>query len=55
LVIPHLIASIAEEDGLHVDNVPAKKGSLWALFFAGGRLAGADYYPSLARSTRAAA
>jgi hypothetical protein len=28
-------------------NNRARKGSLWALFFRGGRLAAADYYPSL--------
>jgi 8-oxo-dGTP diphosphatase len=46
MVIPHVIADLAEEDGLFVGDVPAKKGSVWALFFSDGRLAAADYYPS---------
>jgi hypothetical protein len=42
---------------LALGDVRAKKGSVWALFLAGGRLAAADYYPALAspycRSARA--
>jgi len=30
-----------------VREYPAVKGSVWALFFSGGRLAAADYYPDL--------
>lgn len=46
-VIRHLLVSLAEDAGLDVREYPAVKGSVWALFFAGGRLAGADYYPAL--------
>jgi hypothetical protein len=38
---------LADDVGLDLEERPAKKGSLWALFFAGGQLAAADYYPDL--------
>ena len=47
-VIRHLLVTFAEDAGLDVRDYPAVKGSVWALFFAGGRLAAADYYPDLA-------
>jgi 8-oxo-dGTP pyrophosphatase MutT (NUDIX family)/phosphohistidine phosphatase SixA len=47
-VIRHLLVTLAEDAGLDVREYPAVKGSVWALFFTGGRLTGADYYPSLA-------
>jgi len=47
-VIRHLLAALAEDAGLDLEECPAKKGSVWALFFSGGLLATADYYPSLA-------
>lgn len=37
-----------EEAGLALGEYPAVKGSVWALFFCGGQLAAADYYPALA-------
>jgi 8-oxo-(d)GTP phosphatase len=46
-VIRHLLATLAEEAGLDVREYPAVKGSVWALFIAGGRLVAADYYPAL--------
>jgi 8-oxo-(d)GTP phosphatase len=46
-VIRHLLATLAEDAGLDVREYPAVKGSVWALFFSGARLAAADYYPSL--------
>jgi 8-oxo-(d)GTP phosphatase len=46
-VIRHLLATLAEEAGLDVREYPAVKGSVWALFFSGSRLAAADYYPAL--------
>jgi 8-oxo-(d)GTP phosphatase len=46
-VIRHLLATLAEDAGLDMREYPAVKGSVWALFFSGGRLAAADYYPSL--------
>ena len=46
-VIRHLLAALAEDAGLDVREYPAVKGSVWALFFSGGRLAAADYYPAL--------
>jgi 8-oxo-(d)GTP phosphatase len=46
-VVRHLLAALAEAAGLDVREYPAVKGSVWALFFSGGRLAAADYYPAL--------
>jgi len=46
-VIRHLLAGLAEDAGLDVREYPAVKGSVWALFFSGARLAAADYYPAL--------
>ena len=46
-VIQHLLADLAGEAGLDLPEIPARKGSVWALFFSHGRLAAADYYPDL--------
>jgi 8-oxo-dGTP diphosphatase len=46
-VIRHLLVTLAEDAGLDVREYPAVKGSVWVLFFSGGRLAAADYYPAL--------
>jgi hypothetical protein len=46
-VIWHLLAALADEAGLALEEFRAKKGSVWALFFSGGQLAAADYYPAL--------
>jgi 8-oxo-(d)GTP phosphatase len=46
-VILHLLAGLADEAGLALPEIRAKKGSVWALFFSGGRLAAADYYQAL--------
>jgi len=46
-VIRHLLVLLAEDAGLDVREHPAVKGSVWALFFSGGHLAAADYYPDL--------
>jgi hypothetical protein len=46
-VVRHLLAALAEAVGLDVREYPAVKGSVWALFFSGGRLAAADHYPAL--------
>jgi hypothetical protein len=46
-VIRHLLATLAEDADLDVREYPAVKGSVWALFFSGGQLAAADYYPAL--------
>lgn len=43
--IPGIIADLADADGLDLPEVPAKKGSMWALYFSGARLIAADYYP----------
>jgi len=45
-VIRHLIADLADDGGLALGEVRARKGSAWALFFCEGRLAAADYYPA---------
>lgn len=49
-VIRHLLVTLAEDAGLDMREYPAVRGSVWALFFASGRLTGADYYPALASS-----
>jgi len=46
-VIRHLLFALAEDAGLDLTGYPAVKGSVWALFFSGGRLTAADYYPAL--------
>jgi 8-oxo-(d)GTP phosphatase len=46
-VIRHLLVTLAEDAGLDVREYPAVKGNVWALFFSGGQLAAADYYPAL--------
>lgn len=43
--IPGMVAELAGADGLALAEVPAKKGSMWALYFADSRLTNADYYP----------
>ena len=48
-VIPQLVRKLAESHGLELSDVPSKKGSYWALFFASSSsasptLLGADYY-----------
>jgi 8-oxo-(d)GTP phosphatase len=47
VVIQHLLAAFADEAGLHLPEIQAGNGSVWALFFSHGRLAAADYYPDL--------
>lgn len=38
------VATLGAQDGLPLPPVKAKKGSVWAPFFASGRLTAADYY-----------
>lgn len=47
-VIRHLVAALADDADLALGALPAKKGSVWALFFSAGRLTAADYYHDLA-------
>lgn len=47
MVIQHLLAALAEDAELVPREFPAGCGSVYALFFVGGQLAAADYYPSL--------
>ena len=48
-VIPEVLGSIAQEDGHEIpDATLCKKGSFWALTFAGPRLHSAEYFPPLA-------
>jgi len=47
VVILHLLAALAEDADLALPEIKARKGSIWALFFSGGRLSTADYYPAL--------
>jgi len=42
-VIPDLVFRLAAASGLPLSRPAAKKGSVWALFFSGTRLAAADY------------
>ena len=51
-VIEHLLATLADEAGLDLPDIQAKKGSVWALFFSHGQLAAADYYPDLTGLSR---
>ncbi|WP_222853986.1 NUDIX hydrolase [Fodinicola acaciae] len=46
-VIPDSVEELADADGVPLTDVPARKGSVWALSFAGRRLVSADYYRSL--------
>lgn len=49
-VIPDLVGTLAQRDGVPIAKVPAKKGSLWLLSFAtppdGPRLIAAKYLPT---------
>ena len=45
--IRHLLAALADDAGLALGEFRTDQGSVWALFFCGGRLAAADYYPDL--------
>jgi 8-oxo-dGTP diphosphatase len=47
-VIPDLLAQIAKRDGLSMAETPSRKGSVWVLSFADGRLVAADYFEELA-------
>ena len=42
-VIPDLLTRLAAHARLRLRRPPARKGSVWALSFAGGQLVGADY------------
>lgn len=46
-VIPYLVGTLAEQDGLRLGRVESRKGSIWALSFRGGELVDADYLPDL--------
>lgn len=46
-VVQHAIATLAEEAGIALAHVRARKGSLWALSFSGGRLVDLDYTAEL--------
>jgi len=46
-VIPDIVGALGERDGIALDHVPARKGSVWALSFVDGKLTAADYYPDL--------
>ena len=45
--IPDLVGRFAAEAGLAVGRPTARKGSVWALSFAGGRLVDADHVPDV--------
>jgi 8-oxo-dGTP diphosphatase len=47
-VIPDLIRGLAEGGEVRLGGLNARKGSVWALSFADGRLVDADYLPDLA-------
>ncbi|HSP37355.1 MAG TPA: NUDIX domain-containing protein [Frankiaceae bacterium] len=47
-VIPDLIRGLAEGGEVRLGTLNARKGSVWALSFADGRLIDADYLPDLA-------
>ena len=56
--IPSLVSALTRADGVPLatagDDVPCRKGSVWALSFAGSRLVGVDYLPDLAPALPAA-
>jgi 8-oxo-dGTP diphosphatase len=45
-VIRRLLATLGEDTWLARGGFPASHGSVYALFFVGGQLAAADYYPA---------
>ena len=45
--VQEAVGALTEQVGLGLDRVRARKGSLWALSFAGGRLVDADYTADL--------
>ena len=45
--VQEAVGTLTEQVGLGLDRVRARKGSLWALTFAGGRLVDADYTADL--------
>jgi 8-oxo-dGTP pyrophosphatase MutT (NUDIX family)/phosphohistidine phosphatase SixA len=47
-VIPDLVRGLAEGGDVRLGKVANRKGSVWALTFADGRLVDADYLPDLA-------
>ena len=47
--IPDAVGTLTRADGLAPEPVTARKGSLWALTFSGGRLIDADYTRKLSR------
>lgn len=47
-VIPDVLAALAAQDGVELAEVSARKGSVWALSFADGRLVDAEYFRTLA-------
>ena len=52
--IPPGLSALAAGSGLALDSTSAKKGSLWALSFSGGRLVDADYAADLTTGGRGA-
>lgn len=44
--VPHMIAWLSANGRLPLDEIEAKKGSVWVLSFNGGQLTGADYLAS---------
>jgi 8-oxo-dGTP pyrophosphatase MutT (NUDIX family)/phosphohistidine phosphatase SixA len=47
-VIPDLLTRLSARSPVRLRRPPARKGSVWALSFAGGKLVGADYDADLA-------
>lgn len=46
-IIPDTVDELADADGVPLADIPSRKGSVWALTFAGRRLVAADYYRTL--------
>ncbi len=44
--IPDTVATLADEDGMDLADIPSRKGSAWALSFHHTALVQADYYPA---------
>jgi 8-oxo-dGTP diphosphatase len=47
-VIPEIIHAVSRRSDVSLPELPARKGSVWALSFVDDRLVAADYYPDLA-------
>jgi hypothetical protein len=50
-VIPDVVSQLAA-DGVRLESVESRKGSVWALFFRASTLVAADHYDDLEHAPR---